>query len=34
MKSSGAAEHFRTYLSIREKAGEDPLIAEARKRVQ
>jgi tetratricopeptide (TPR) repeat protein len=32
MKSKGFAESFRTYLSIREKAGEDPVIPEVRKR--
>ena len=32
-KSQGFAESYRTYLSIREKAGEDPLLAEVRKRV-
>src|SRR5437773_2836569 len=32
MKSSGFAESYRTYLSIREKAGEDPLLSEVRKR--
>jgi len=34
MKSSGFADHYRTYLAIREKAGEDPLIAEARKQLK
>jgi len=34
MKSSSFADHYRTYLSIREKAGDDPLIAEARKRIK
>jgi hypothetical protein len=28
LKSPGAADSFRTYLGIREKAGEDPLIRE------
>jgi tetratricopeptide (TPR) repeat protein len=31
-KSAGFAESYRTYLSIRGKAGEDPLLAEVRKR--
>ncbi|MGE4086177.1 MAG: protein kinase [Vicinamibacterales bacterium] len=30
---SGFAEPFRTYLAIREKAGEDPLLPEIRKRL-
>ncbi|MFX0145579.1 MAG: tetratricopeptide repeat protein, partial [Candidatus Hodarchaeota archaeon] len=30
--SAGFAESYRTYLSIREKAGEDPLLAEVRRR--
>ena len=34
MKSPSFADHYRTYLSIREKAGEDPLIAEARKGIK
>jgi len=33
MKSSGFAESYRTYLSIRGKAGEDPLLGEVRSRV-
>ena len=33
MKSAGFAEPYRTYLAIREKAGEDPLLPEIRKRV-
>jgi serine/threonine protein kinase/tetratricopeptide (TPR) repeat protein len=33
MKSAGFAEPFRTYLAIREKAGEDPLVADIRKRI-
>jgi tetratricopeptide (TPR) repeat protein len=33
MKSTGFAEPYRTYLSIREKAGEDPRLAEIRKRL-
>jgi tetratricopeptide (TPR) repeat protein len=33
MKSAGFAEPYRTYLSLREKAGEDPLLPEIRKRV-
>jgi tetratricopeptide (TPR) repeat protein len=32
MKSKGFAESYRTYLSIREKAAEDPVIPEVRKR--
>ena len=32
LKSSGFAESYRTYLSIRGKAGEDPLLAEVHKR--
>jgi len=32
MKSSGFRESYRTYLSIRGKAGEDPLLAEVHKR--
>jgi tetratricopeptide (TPR) repeat protein len=32
LKSPGAAESYRTYLSIRGKAGEDPLLPEVRKR--
>jgi hypothetical protein len=32
LKSAGAAESYRTYLSIRGKAGEDPLLAEIRRR--
>ena len=31
---ASAAEPYRQYLSIREKAGEDPLIADIRKRVK
>jgi tetratricopeptide (TPR) repeat protein len=33
MKSAGFAEPYRTYLGIREKAGEDPLLTEIRKRI-
>jgi tetratricopeptide (TPR) repeat protein len=33
LKSTGYDDSYRTYLSIREKAGEDPLLADARKRV-
>jgi tetratricopeptide (TPR) repeat protein len=33
LKSAGFADSYRTYLSIREKAGEDPLLPEVRKRV-
>ncbi len=32
LKSAGFAEFYRTYLSIRDKAGEDPLLAEVRRR--
>ena len=32
LKSDGYAESYRAYLRIREKAGEDPLIAEVRRR--
>ena len=32
MKSTGFAESYRKYLSIRGKAGEDPLLAEIRRR--
>ena len=31
LKSSGAADSYRTYLRIREKAGEDPLVPEIRR---
>jgi tetratricopeptide (TPR) repeat protein len=34
MKSSGFSESYRTYLSIREKADQDPLLADVRKRLQ
>jgi tetratricopeptide (TPR) repeat protein len=33
LKSAGSADSYRTYLSIREKAGEDPLLAEIRRRL-
>jgi len=33
LKSPGAAESYRTYLSIRGKAGEDPLLPEVRRRL-
>jgi tetratricopeptide (TPR) repeat protein len=33
MKSAGYAESYRNYLSIREKAGEDPLLSEIRRRL-
>src|SRR5215472_4492363 len=33
LKSPGAAESYRTYLSIRGKAGEDPLLSEIRHRL-
>jgi eukaryotic-like serine/threonine-protein kinase len=34
LKSSGAADSFRTYLSIRGKADEDPLLSEVRRFAQ
>ena len=34
LKSAGFAESYRTYLSIREKAGEDPLLADVRRRLR
>ena len=34
LKSPGFADSYRTYLSIREKAGEDPLLPEIRHRLQ
>ena len=33
LQSPGSADSYRTYLSIREKAGEDPLLPEIRKRL-
>jgi eukaryotic-like serine/threonine-protein kinase len=33
LKTAGFAEPYRTYLSIREKAGEDPRLPEIRKRI-
>jgi len=33
MKSSGAADSYRTYLSIRGKSSEDPLVPEVRRRL-
>ena len=33
LKSAGSADSYRTYLSIREKAGEDPLLADIRRRL-
>jgi tetratricopeptide (TPR) repeat protein len=33
LKSPGYADAYRTYLTIREKAGEDPLVAEIRRRL-
>jgi tetratricopeptide (TPR) repeat protein/predicted Ser/Thr protein kinase len=33
LKSSGAADSYRTYLSIRGNAGEDPLLADIRRRI-
>jgi len=32
LKSTDFAESYRTYLGIRGKAGEDPLLAEVRRR--
>jgi hypothetical protein len=32
LKTANFAEPYRTYLAIREKAGEDPLLADVRKR--
>ena len=32
LKSAGAATAYRTYLEIKQKAGEDPLLADARTR--
>jgi eukaryotic-like serine/threonine-protein kinase len=34
MKSEGFTEFYRTYLSIRGQAGEDPLLAEVRQRAE
>jgi tetratricopeptide (TPR) repeat protein len=34
MKSPGFEESYRTYLNIREKAGEDPLLADIHKRLK
>ena len=33
MKSSGSADAYRTYLALRGKAGEDPLLGEIRRRL-
>jgi hypothetical protein len=33
LKSPGAAESYKTFLSIKEKSGGDPLVADARKRL-
>jgi hypothetical protein len=33
LKSPGFADSYRTYLSIRGKAGEDPLLSEIRRRL-
>jgi eukaryotic-like serine/threonine-protein kinase len=33
LKSPGFVDSYRTYLSIREKAGEDPLVAEVHRRL-
>jgi hypothetical protein len=33
MKSSGFAESYRLYLSIRGNSNDDPMLADARKRV-
>ena len=32
LKSSGFADSYRAYLSIRQNAGEDPLLADVRRR--
>jgi hypothetical protein len=32
MKLAGAAESYRSYLALREKAGEDPLLADLRRK--
>ncbi len=34
LKASGFAESYRAYLGIRQKAGEDPLLAEVRRRLK
>ena len=34
LKSPGFAEPYRTYLDIRGKAGEDPLLADVRRRLR
>jgi tetratricopeptide (TPR) repeat protein len=34
MKTAGFADSYRTYLSIRGKAGEDPLLADVRRRAK
>ena len=34
LNQSGATESYRTYLSIREKAGEDPLLPDVRRRAR
>ena len=34
LKSAGFAESYKQYLTIRGKAGEDPLLADARKRIR
>ncbi len=34
LKSAGFAESYKQYLSIRGKAGEDPLLADVRRRIR
>jgi hypothetical protein len=34
MKIAGAADSYRAYLDIRGKAGEDPLLADIRRRIK
>jgi hypothetical protein len=34
MKLAGAGDSYRQYLAIREKAGEDPLLADIRRRIK
>jgi hypothetical protein len=34
LNSPGAADSYRTYISIRGKAGEDPLLSEVRHRLR
>lgn len=33
MKSSGASDSYKTFLAIKEKASDDPLVTDARKRL-